>query len=90
MRDKAFRRFQEKKKKSWAKRLLTLFFADIPDYIISDKDIGRRATTPQPCSCEMCGNPRHHFKSKKDKLTLQEQKEFEKFEFHDDTFIDDI
>ena len=29
--------------------------------------------TPTPCSCWMCGNPRHYFKGK-DKRTIQELK----------------
>jgi hypothetical protein len=35
----------------------------------------------------MYGNPRKHFKSKKDKLTLQELKEDK---YRDDTFIDEL
>lgn len=35
--------------------------------------IGRAGTTPVPCSCSMCGNPRHTGKGK-DRLTLQERR----------------
>lgn len=89
MRNKQYRRFQEKKKKHWAKKLLELFFRDIP-YIITDKEIGKRAHTPQPCSCAVCGNPRHHFKKKKDKLTVQEQKANDKFIYRDDTYFEEM
>lgn len=88
MRNKEFRRFQEKKKKNWAKKLLKILFHDIPNYIISAKEIGRRAHTPQPCSCNMCGNPRKHCKSKKDKLTIQELKEEDRYK--DNNFIDEL
>ncbi len=90
MRSKQFRRFQERKKKNWAKKILKLLVHDIPNYIISDKEIGRRAHTPQPCSCDMCGNPRHHKSSKKDQLTIQEKRELEKFVYRDDTYIEEI
>lgn len=36
----------------------------------------------------MCGNPIKHFKTKKDKLTLQELKE--EYRYRDDTFIDEL
>ena len=38
--------------------------------------IGRAGTTPVPCSCYMCGNPRRKFKGK-NSLTLQELKALE-------------
>ena len=31
---------------------------------------GKAAKTPTPCSCFMCGNPRHHFKE----VTMQEKR----------------
>lgn len=90
MRTKQFRRFQENKKKIWAKKILNLLFKDIPNFLITQKDIGRKATTPQPCSCDMCGNPRHlKYGTKKDKLSLKERKEISKFKYRDDTFFDD-
>lgn len=36
----------------------------------SEKYLGMCVTTPSPCSCYMCGNPRKYFKS----LTMQEKK----------------
>lgn len=45
------------------------------------KVIGKLANTPCPCSCEMCGNPRRHFK---DKLTIQEKRENEGARFRID------
>lgn len=35
---------------------------------IDEREVGFLATTPKPCSCEMCGNPRRHF----GKVTRQE------------------
>lgn len=35
--------------------------------------IGRAGTTPVPCSCPMCGNPRRTAKGK-ERLTMQERK----------------
>ncbi len=32
--------------------------------------VGRMATTPHPCSCAGCGNPRKHFKE----LSIQERR----------------
>ena len=37
----------------------------------------RMAENRKPCSCHMCGNPRHH---QKDKLTMQEKRAFQKEE----------
>ena len=42
---------------------------------ITPRYIGRAGTTPVPCSCWMCGNPRHKMKGKKERLTIQEQRE---------------
>lgn len=36
----------------------------------TEKAIGKAGTTPVPCSCFLCGNPRKHWKA----LTLQEIK----------------
>lgn len=35
--------------------------------------LGKTTTTPCPCSCEMCGNPRKHF----GKASLQEQRAYD-------------
>lgn len=88
-RSKAFRRFHNFLKKIWAKKLIKMRTADISNYIITNKEIGRVANSPQSCSCDICGNPRHHRKSKKDQLTLQERKANEKFQYRDDTYYDD-
>ncbi|MFM0566930.1 hypothetical protein PQQ88_01100 [Paraburkholderia caledonica] len=37
--------------------------------------LGRLVDTPTPCSCWMCGNPRHHLK--KDRLSIREQRWFQ-------------
>jgi hypothetical protein len=88
-RSKAFRRFKELLKKIWAKKIIKTRTADIPNYIITNKEIGRVAHTPQSCSCEICGNPRHHRGSKKDQLTIQERKKLDHFNYYDDTYYDD-
>lgn len=64
MRDKAFRRFQEIKKKKWVKRVISHWRP------LDESTIGFIAHTPHSCSCHMCGNPRKHWKAK----TLQEIK----------------
>ena len=45
------------------------------------KDVAGWVTrTPTPCSCSMCGNPRHNvWQNKKERLTLQERKAFEAY-----------
>jgi len=37
---------------------------------LTPRTVGLVATTPQPCSCPMCGNPRRHF----GKPTMQERR----------------
>lgn len=66
-RTKAFRREKEKQEKNHVKHIIKDVWHE--DELINDsKFIGKMAHSPQICSCEMCGNPRHHFKTK----TLQE------------------
>lgn len=36
------------------------------------KNIGVRGTTPRPCSCWMCGNPRKHYGNGKHAKSMQE------------------
>lgn len=88
-RNKAFRRFKELMKKAWAKKIITIRTRDLFNYIITNKEIGKLAHTPQSCSCEMCGNPRHHKWSKKDQLTLSERREEDRFKYRDDTYFED-
>ena len=57
MRDKAFRRFQEAKKKKWAKYAGKEWYDKDP----SPRQIGLLAHTPKACSCWMCGNQRKSF-----------------------------
>lgn len=40
-----------------------------------DRHIKQMAENRKPCSCYMCGNPRHH---QKDKLTMQEKRALQK------------
>jgi len=64
MRDRAWRRKQEfKKKKEVSKHNWFSWFDHTP------KHIGIKSHSPCLCSCAMCGNPRKYFKEK----TLQEQ-----------------
>ena len=88
-RTKTFRRFKEFMKKVWAKKVISLRTRDLVNYIITDKEIGILAHTPKQCSCEMCGNPRHHKWSKKDQLTMAERKEEDRFKYRDDTYFED-
>ena len=54
--------------------------SDLVNYIPSDRDIGKNASVHGAiCSCEVCGNPRKHFKEK----TLAEKSE-------DETWNDDL
>jgi len=66
MRDKAFRREAEKRKKEWAKKTFTREYWNG----MSDVQVGIRAHSPKKCSCLMCGNPRKYWKQK----TIQEKK----------------
>jgi hypothetical protein len=64
MRDRAFRRFQEIKKKKWVVKIFS------PWRPLDESTIGQLAHTPHNCSCHMCGNPRKHWKNK----TMQEKR----------------
>jgi hypothetical protein len=66
MRDRAFRRFQELKKKQWVQKLFSKHRARD----LTDADVGVYAHTPALCSCYMCGNPRKWW----DQKTIQEKK----------------
>jgi len=65
VRDKAWRRKQEVRKK---KKVVREYYNWWGDW--DSKSIGLKSHTPCRCSCYMCGNPRHHYKAK----TLQELK----------------
>jgi len=65
MRGRAIRRFHKermKRKAAWVGRVMW-DWQDIP--------AGKYADNLAICSCEMCGNPRRHFKE----LTVQERKQ---------------
>ena len=64
MRDLAFRRFQERKKKRWVSKHFANYWVNGLDSI----KVGLRAHTPTICSCPACGNPRKHWKQR----TIQE------------------
>jgi hypothetical protein len=64
MRSRAFRRFQEAKKKEWVKRVFKRWRP------LDKSQIGYLAHSPKCCSCYMCGNPRKHWKDK----TMQEKR----------------
>ena len=55
-RDRNFRRHQTHRAKGRARRTVVLL--GLP-HAITPKVIGRWATDRTPCSCVMCGNPRH-------------------------------
>ena len=56
---RALRRHHRWRKKEWVRRELgsRLEYVGIS---AQGRFVGRWATTPAPCSCGMCGNPRHH------------------------------
>lgn len=64
MRDRAFRRFQELKKKKWVQKVFAKWRP------LDESNVGILACTPQLCSCYMCGNPRKHWNEK----TMQEKR----------------
>jgi len=69
MRDRAFRRKQEAKKKRKARHILKLWFYYNEDDEPSEQQLGQMTSTHCcPCSRYCCGNTRHHF----GKLTRQE------------------
>jgi hypothetical protein len=57
MRTRAERRHHEERIKA---KVATFFEVRcLPE--VTPKIVGRRAHTRKPCSCHMCGSPRHHF-----------------------------
>jgi hypothetical protein len=64
MRDRAFRRFQELKKKKWVQKV---FHKWRP---LDETSVGIIAHSPATCSCYACGNPRKWW----DQKTMQEKK----------------
>lgn len=44
-----------------------------------NKFVNKSADNMAMCSCDMCGNPRRHPNSTKERLTFQERKELEKW-----------
>ena len=66
MRDRAFRRDAEKRKKEWAKKTFQKYYWNGMD----DVEVGVRAHSPKICSCMACGNPRKHWNQK----TIQERR----------------
>jgi hypothetical protein len=46
-------------------------------YIMTPRQLGMVATTPHPCSCRCCGNPRKHEKeiTRQEKVNLLNYKE---------------
>lgn len=65
MRGIAYRRHQRQKKIARVRKYLDKWFPQGP----SNKRVSQAATTPHPCSCYCCGNPRKHF----DEVTIQER-----------------
>jgi len=74
MRDRAFRRFQEFKKKKWVQKVFAKWRP------LDETSIGIHAHTPHLCSCYMCGNPRKWW----DQKTIQEKKMDEYYKATDD------
>ena len=78
MRNRAFRRFQELKKKKWVQKI----FAKHRPYPLTETDVGVYAHTPALCSCVMCGNPRKWFHE----LTVQEKRMVDYYNAIDDDY----
>ena len=66
MRNRAFRRDAEKRKKQWVKKTFDKYYYSDMD----EAQVGIRAHSPKKCSCYMCGNPRKYWKDK----TMQEKR----------------
>lgn len=62
---KAERRHQMKRIKDKRSKYI------LAQFIQSKRALGRLCSTPAPCSCFMCGNPRKYAKGK-ERLTVQE------------------
>jgi hypothetical protein len=58
MRGLAYRRQQWQRAKGRALRYLSWLWSSHPE-LITAKKIARHAVDRVPCSCSMCGNPRH-------------------------------
>ena len=69
----SYRRQQTAKRKSKVKRRLK--WERWPG-VIDEHLIGMRATTPCPCSCRLCGNPRRNQIGGDPILTIQERRAF--------------
>ena len=70
-------REQRRNRKQLEKEKAKRFLKDVwhqEDLAHNESYVGKRAKTRVPCSCYMCGNPRHHWKTKKVNLTMQEQR----------------
>jgi hypothetical protein len=67
MRDRKYRRQQAAETKRRAAMIHPWIDATDP------RAIGKAATTPVRCSCECCGNPRHHRRGA-ERLTMQERR----------------
>ena len=68
------RRSYHERAKRRAERLLREIW-HMEDRWVTDKMVGHYATTPKPCSCYACGNPRRGKWAKGDlRLTRQERK----------------
>jgi hypothetical protein len=66
------RRNDESRMKSKVKKIFKHVWG-MRDLADDEKEVGKKANTPQGCSCRACGNPRKHEKGK-DSLTMQERK----------------
>lgn len=78
MRNRAFRRFQELKKKKWVQKIFSRYRH------LDEAVVGIIAHSPHNCSCHMCGNPRKWFNEK----TMQEKRMDDYYRAVDDD-IDD-
>lgn len=86
MRGRAFRRYQREKRKQQAQKRANRWFstADSPRWTSLEEWeksrqqwIDKHAVTPCTCSCDICGNPRHHWNEKTVQEMRVEQENYE-------------
>lgn len=67
------RRQDEQRKKGRVKKMIRDTWFRSSDLADDKRFVGKMASTPHPCSCSMCCNPRRNSKGR-GRLTLQEKR----------------
>ena len=78
MKDRAYRRQQEHKRKKQCAKVIKQIWHE-PDLAKDEKRIGKMAHVRGICACRMCGNPRKYFKeeTKQEKINKDKSKEID-------------